>query len=74
MARVVITMYNGIFEGVMADQEGIEVLILEQDKYADVEDTILVDGDRVIDHHWSAEFEPLAVQNLYENVKQAQKA
>jgi hypothetical protein len=64
-------MVNGIFDGAIADQEGIEVLILEQDEYADVEDTIMVDGERVIDHHWSAEFEPLAVQNLYENMGEA---
>ncbi|MDI6752803.1 MAG: hypothetical protein QME78_00225 [Thermodesulfobacteriota bacterium] len=74
MARVVITMYNGIFEGVIADQEGVEVLILEQDKYADEESTILVDGNRVIDHHWDAEYDPVAARNLCENVEQARKA
>jgi len=73
MAKVVITIYNGIVDGVLADQEGVEVLVLEQDKNADEEDTILVDGDRVIDQLWDAECDPVAVWNLYENVEQARK-
>lgn len=70
--RVVITMYNGVFEGVMADHEGVEVLILEEDKHADPKDLYIVDGDMLRVNHWEADHESLAVKNLYENVEQAQ--
>lgn len=69
--RVIITMYNGVFEGVMADQEGVEVLILEEDKNADPEDLFLVDGDMVRVNHWQSDHEPMAVKNLFENVEVA---
>ncbi len=74
MAKVIITIYNGILESVLADQDELEVLILEHDKYADFEDLYLVDGNKVRVSEWTADHDPQAVKNLYEKAKEAQAA
>ncbi len=74
MAKVIVTIYNGILESVISDQEGLEVLIVEHDKYADLEDLYLVDDNKVRLSEWEADYAPQTVTVCYEKAKEAKDA